>query len=248
MMFAALPTKVEVFQRKTAILGFRKTDGEHSLCTACEGFKHELRRAKGVLERQSIIEAYSVHLQGQWKDRMVYWAARSMSCQWVMATLSLDSLSSALSACQSMSLLTVISDGMDQAKFCIPRWGRRRTHLVEKFPRPSCHTQGVLAHGHALHMGLSLPDVPKDSWSSVETLARMFDAILAQHNTLPHHLHLQQDNCARDCKNQKVMKWICFLLIKGVFRTANLSFLRKGHTHEDGNRRSNICVSVCPCV
>ena len=48
--------QVEVFQRKK-ILGFRKSHGERSVCTACEGFKQELRRAKGVLDRQSVIEA-----------------------------------------------------------------------------------------------------------------------------------------------------------------------------------------------
>jgi hypothetical protein len=158
-----------------------------------------------------------------------------MSFQWVTAALSLDLLGNTLRACQMMSLLTMIADGVDQGKFRIPRLGRPRTHLLEKFPRPACHVQGVLAHGHALQLALSLPDVPKDTWSSVETLGRMFDAILAQHKTLPHHLHLQQDNCARDCKNQKMMKWICWLLITGIFRTVCLGFLRTGHTHEEGS-------------
>lgn len=182
-----------------------------------------------------LAEVYSLHLVGQWKDRMVYWAARSMSQQWVMAKWSLDYCAAALRSCELTSLLTVMADGMDQGKFRLPRWETRKTHLVEKFPRPACHVQGVLAHGHALHLAISLPDVPKDTWSNMESLARMLDAIFTQHGTLPHHLHLQQDNCPRDCKNQKVMKTACYLIGKGAFRSVCLSYLRKGHTHEDSN-------------
>lgn len=132
-----------------------------------------------------------------------------------------------------LSVLTIVADGMDQAKFRIPRWRRAKVKALEKFPRPALHVAGVWAHGHSLHLAISNPDVPKDSNSNIETIARMIDTVLAQHGTLPLNLHLQLDNSARENKNQKLFRLLMILVQKGVFRTIQAAFLRKGHTHED---------------
>lgn len=44
-------------------LRFRKCKGDHAVCTACEGFKEELRSARNVKLRESILEVVAHNLQ-----------------------------------------------------------------------------------------------------------------------------------------------------------------------------------------
>ena len=46
-------------------------------------------------------------------------------------------------------------------------------------------------------------------------------------------LWLQQDNAPNNCKNTKMFKLAAMLVLKGIFRFVCLSYLVKGHTHED---------------
>ena len=47
---------------RVKMLGFRKSKGEHPECTACAGFKKELKQAKSIAERQAILDEY-LHTQ-----------------------------------------------------------------------------------------------------------------------------------------------------------------------------------------
>ena len=167
----------------------------------------------------------------QWKDRTIYWRARELSCQWARANFTLAAEGARVANRQS--ILTIVSDGMDQSKFKIPRWKGIKVKALEKFPRPAMHVSGVWAHGHTVHLAVSTPDIPKDANTHIEALSRMVDTVLKVRGRLPQHLHIQLDNTPRDNKNQKVFRWAAHLVLNGIFRSANLSFLRKGHTHED---------------
>ena len=131
------------------------------------------------------------------------------------------------------SVMTIIADGMDQSKFRVPRWGPIKLKALDSFPRPALHVAGVWCHGHSLQLGVSTPDVPKDSNTNIEMLSIMLDSVLGKGKQLPQHLHLQLDNTSRENKNQKVFRWCMVLVLRGVFRSVSLNFLRKGHTHED---------------
>ena len=50
---------------------------------------------------------------------------------------------------------------------------------------------------------------------------------------LPKHLVLQMDNSAKDNKNQTMLAFSSDLVARGIFETVTMSFLMKGHTHED---------------
>lgn len=43
--------------RKTRVLGFRKSSGDHAKCTACDGYKTELKRASFIAQRAEIMQA-----------------------------------------------------------------------------------------------------------------------------------------------------------------------------------------------
>eukprot|EP00969_Alexandrium_andersonii_P179077 7917123-Alexandrium_andersonii.AAC.1 len=46
-------------------------------------------------------------------------------------------------------------------------------------------------------------------------------------------LHLQLDNTGRENKNNAIFWALGWLVSKGILKSANASFLRTGHTHED---------------
>jgi hypothetical protein len=104
---------------------------------------------------------------------------------------------------------------MDQAKFKLPRTRRAKVKAMERFPRPAMHCGGVWAHGYTFQMHACLPDVGKDSSTNIESMARVFDHILASTGQLPQHLWLQQDNAPNQCKNQCMFRWAIFLTMKG---------------------------------
>jgi hypothetical protein len=133
----------------------------------------------------------------------------------------------------TLSVLTVIADGMDQAKFKVPRLLGPKVKALDNFPRPALHNAGVWAHGHCFHLSISPPDVPKDTNTNIEAISRVLDAVLERCKSLPNHLMLQLDNTCRDNKNQKMFRWGIRCVQTGVFRSVTLHFLRKGHTHED---------------
>jgi len=145
----------------------------------------------------------------QWRDRQVYWKLRSWS----------QSCASPLGTCcpfdASQHVLCMMADAMDQAKFKVPRSRREKVKAMDKFPRPALHVAGVLAHGFGLHLGVSAPDVPKDTNTNIETMSRMLDSVLTQRGSLPQNLWLQQDNCPRECKNQKFFRWCILLVLRG---------------------------------
>lgn len=159
----------------------------------------------------------------------MYWNAVHMSLalrQLVRNGLGLNA------AMRTSSQLCLIVDGIDQAKFRIPRL-LRRPHALDRLPRPALHIQGAWAHGFGYHLAVADADLPKDTASNVEVIARMLDSIFQEHGALPRALHLQQDNTCRECKNQLIVKFAAKLVALKVFESVTLSYLVTGHTHEN---------------
>ena len=75
--------------------------------------------------------------------------------------------------------------------------------------------------------------MPLGSNVTIDTLHRVLDDIYATDEDLPDILFLQLDNTTRQCKAQYVMAWCAYLVHMGTFKEVYISFLPKGHTHED---------------
>ncbi len=213
--------------KESGLLRFRKV-GSHAKCTVCEGYKKELRQGRLTLRRrEQILELYTKHLIDQWLDRQVYENMQDLSrtClqhlrdghRWAAGVL-------------STSVLTVILDGMDQAKFRVPR-KLVRSHAFERLLRPALHVQGIWAHGACYQLAVTDNDVMKDTAANLEVLCRTLSDLYDRHETLPLGLHVQQDNTSRECKNQKVVQFAIALVATKVFRWVTLSYLVTGHTH-----------------
>lgn len=131
-------------------------------------------------------------------------------------------------------------DGMDQAKFKVPRVRGRHSKLFERLYRPRLHVAATWIHGESISFGVSDEDCRKDSTAQCELVSRAIDGVLARRGHLPHGLALQQDNTAREGKNQFFMAYLILLPALGVFRWVVASHLRTGHSPYLGLRR--ICI------
>jgi hypothetical protein len=114
--------------------------------------------------RGLLIEEYNKHLLDQWLDREIDLNFASISAECAVALRSgqvLLNLSKRLSSC----LLRV--DGVDQAKFRVPRVALK-SHAFEKLLRPALHIQGAWCHGFGFHFAVADADCRKDTNNNVE--------------------------------------------------------------------------------
>ena len=131
----------------------------------------------------------------------------------------------------SASCLCCIQDGMDQAKFRLPRIREQPSKLWSQLYRPRLHVAGCWIHGKRLYFGIAPEDLPKDSVCQIEQLARALNALREEHGALPLGLAVQQDNTYREGKNRHYLAFIILAVSLKMFRWAVASYLRVGHSH-----------------
>ena len=129
------------------------------------------------------------------------------------------------------SSLGCIIDGMDQAKFKVPRVKSRFSKTFTTLWRPRLHMTGCWLHGSHIAFTVGDADLKKNSDCQVESISRELDRLLLVHDSLPAGLTVQQDNTAREGKNRFFMAWMTLCVSLGVFRYTIANFLRKGHSH-----------------
>ena len=209
-------------------LQFRKKN-EHAKCTACVQLRLEMRNAKTQSERREAASLYSRHVVDQWLDRQFDWRVREISY------LYFAGIGGRLAgAATNLSWLCCIIDGMDQAKFCVPRLRDRIvTKVFEKLNRPRLQVIGTWIHGFELALAIALPTIPKTSEVVMECIARGLNRIYAKYQSLPKCWHFQFDNAPNNMKNQKMIRWAIVMVLFGRAKCVRLGYLRKGHTHED---------------
>jgi hypothetical protein len=136
--------------------------------------------------------------------------------------------------------LVLTIDGMDQAKFRVPR-NIQMTKETDKLWRPQEHLVGVLAAGVGEFYFLLSADSAKDS-NMVQTLLShsldlVAETLRQRGRAMPKHLTLQMDNTTRENRNQHLNKWAAALVMRSVFRSVTFSFLPVGHTHINLDQR-----------
>lgn len=101
-------------------LAFRQGGGsQHAVCDVCVGLKRDIKLSRSTSERQTLLQRYMKHVFAQWSDRMVYWSLCCLSVTWCSEALAAGTRLLRWSIGSSM--ITIIIDGVDQAKFRIPR-------------------------------------------------------------------------------------------------------------------------------
>ena len=228
MPAASWHTFLRAFGQCRQVLRIRNC-GNHAVCSKCATFKKQLSKARFPKDRKSILEEYTAHIVNQWLDRQVYGNATSVSLE---CRRMLQSGQLMVDLAMSISQICMAVDGMDQAKFRVPRVFVK-TKCLDSLIRPALHVQGAWAHGFGYHLAVMDPDMCHDTNNNVEVISNMLEQIFQGHRGLPMGLHLQQDNTSRECKNQKILKWAIKLVSLGVFRWVTLNYLTIGHTHDN---------------
>ena len=200
-------------------LKFRKV-AQHSTCQECFELKKSMHAARGDLAAKvQYAGKLREHLKAQYQDRCLYWSLRWASRQY-------------------QDVLVIIVDSMDKTKFGIPRYKfSERPKELDGFIRPKLVCTAALAHGWRTMLFLS-DDVVNhggDAFAEVvlQVLEEVAEVAKSTGRTVPRHLVIQSDNTTAQCKNSLGAMFMATLVAKFKFVTANLMFLRVGHTHED---------------
>lgn len=122
-------------------------------------------------------------------------------------------------------------DGMDQAKFKTPRVRQQPSKLFSQLFRPRLHVSGTWIHGKRLYFSVSDMDLPKDSGTQLEQLARALNAVCSEHSCLPLGLAIQQDNTYREGKNRHFLAFMILAVGLKMVRWAAANYLRVGHRY-----------------
>ena len=96
--------------------------GDFGQCDVCFKLRKRIRNAANKFIKAAHVKLYSEHLLQQWADRQFYWNLRSLSRHYFSQLMHFNRRLASASTVSS-SILTIIQDGMDQAKLRLPRWG-----------------------------------------------------------------------------------------------------------------------------
>eukprot|EP00439_Symbiodinium_sp_Y106_P064717 s3991_g10.t1 len=190
---------------------------QHAICSTCT--RHRLLisclDSEAAKARQRLL--YERHLSDQYKDREVYWQARSQSRRR-----------------EATDLICVVCDSIDQAKFAWPRAKFLLSKQFDSFHRPRLHVTACLAHGYLANLFMSHSDVRQCGSTTVEILAHTLSEIKEQGvDIAKKNIHVQLDNASSTNKNGTVFAFMGACTQLGIVKSFTASFLRVGHTHED---------------
>ena len=136
----------------------------------------------------------------------------------------------------SKPVLFIVTDGMDQSHWCIPRLRQfRGPKRLSGVKRPKCKVQGCWAFYHGIHMFVADATQPHDSCMTCECIARCLEqcrTISEQRGQpLPAELVVMTDNTCRENKNSTLMAYLSHLQLRGMFSSVGFVQHVKGHTH-----------------
>ena len=95
--------------------------------------------------------------------------------------------------------MSVIIDGMDQKKTCLPHWPEEAT-TVSSLEKVKTHVVGARMHGIGNNAFIDCNQYPHDSNLTITVLLQS----LLMMEKLPPVLYLQLDNTSRENKNRSV--------------------------------------------
>ena len=216
---------------------------KHSPCEFCEEKREERKIATSKIEKKSIAKLLAEHRREQMLDRLTYKMIRMEAQQYACSGKVPSETEEELTFGEfdpNATIMSMIVDGMDQAKFKCPR--KRGTQALWKgLWKPQLHMSAVIVHGIGDFYFVGDENIAKNSNSVIQQLSESLEAaerIYAERGlALPRHIALQADNCIRENKNQWIFAWAASLVSCGKFQSVSVNFLRKGHTHNDVDQR-----------
>ena len=232
---SSLTTFKRVFKkwRSQTILKFRGVC-QHAKCSICVKLQIARKRATTLAEREHHQQALNVHLRGMFLDR---------AFDAKFAKLSEESANGNL---VEGSVLSIAMDGMDQAKFKVPR-NTVNSKDLEPLWRPVLHMTGLIVEGIGEFYQIAESDCKKNSDMNIQCLSHILDKVrgIFQSKLLvvPQHLVLLTDNTTREQKNQFTMLFAAYLVASEKIQSVTNNFFRVGHTHMKLDQRFSVAAS-----
>eukprot|EP00435_Cladocopium_sp_Y103_P018893 s3522_g4.t1 len=193
----------------------------HSKCWTCSTLKARIANAVDFQEYARLSDELPFHYSQQWKDRQVYWLARSRSRT-------------------ERDVITMIIDSFDHCKLMLPRFPNRRTpksSVYDSIKRTSMTLTCCICHGWGIYFFLADEGLPQGSNWTLEVAMKSIDYAWAYSRRLgkqfPAELWLQGDNACKEVRNSSVGQLACLLCQAEYFTSVTQAHLQVGHTHED---------------
>lgn len=135
--------------------------------------------------------------------------------------------------------VSIIMDGMDQAKTRLPHWDRAPKYMDDKM-QIDLHLMGVLIQGYHLkgcYVDWTVKQQFKDNsnalLTTLEHILQIINKTRYENNEpQPEVLYLQLDNVSTN-KNHWLLGYACWLVQQKMYKKVKISFLLVGHTHEN---------------
>jgi len=144
--------------------------------------------------------------------------------------------------------LRIVMDGIDQAKFRLPRNTAGAADL-EPLWRPALHVTGVIIHGHIEVYYIMDTDRPKDANMNCTVLMRSLDILQEQSFSdhqfaMPRDVEIQTDNTAREGVNQTFAILNAYLNAADMFDQTLNARQTVGHTHNEQDQRFSVACTT----
>ena len=215
------------------VLKFRNI-GQGKRCKICAKFDEERAQATTEEERVTIAQAKRTHIDEVLADRAVVDRAIKIS----------EKDAANPTGDGHNQLLTITIDGMDQAKFRVPR-NLASSAEFESLWRPQLHVTGTIVHGHLECYFIMDADQAKDSNMNATVIARTLDLVKQKTGqSLPRNIAIQADNTTRESKNQHFATFTSYLVASEKFDASETQFLQVGHTHNGQDQRFSTVATV----
>ena len=222
-------------QRWRKSIGWRK-QSQHARCSECVCLHAKRKLAKTDEQRQKVQADLEYHLRMMYADRETDERAIAI-CERSM-TPELGELH---------RILRLSLDGMDRAKFRVPRNLASNTQFEDLW-RPQLSMIGAIIPGLVEAYFVLDADVPKDPNTNMTVISRMLEIsskkLEERSTTLPEHWVIKADNTCREGKNQHLAKFSAYNVCSGKARSVNHPFSRVGHTHNEVDERFHVVTTV----
>ena len=220
------------------LLNFKHAD-QGNRCQVCADLDEERRNLTTKSERQHLDVRKQLHLDRCEADRSINVRGNALSSN--PATFKL--------ANSSTSVMKIMIDGMDQAKFRCPR-NLASSSAFSQVARPALHLTGVLAFGLLETFYILGPDTKKDANMNATCVAAVLDQCqiavesMGADHALPRHLIVSADNTPREAKNQFFATFMAMLIANNQFDTIEVQYLQVGHTKSELDQRFSSLATI----
>lgn len=140
--------------------------------------------------------------------------------------------------------LWIAQDATDQLCYGLPHFMELAD---EKKERMRTHLMIDYVAGHEVIIWNHYDNLPRCPNVTIECLHRTLKRIEMNMGGLPETLFLQFDNCWRENRNNALFCHLAMLVERRVFTTIYVSFLPKGHTHNEPDQVAGRCSVACRC-